>query len=77
MSTLAVASAGGLCPQRLPPSRLRGSRSPPQVRPIREIARTVLLSPGTIRNYLAAITQKLDAGSRAKAYRIARDHGWI
>jgi two-component system response regulator DesR len=47
------------------------------VRPIREIARTVLLSPGTIRNYLAAITQKLDAGSRGKAYRIARDNGWI
>ena len=65
-------------PAAAPPrSRSRGSRSPPQVRPIREIARTVFLSPGTIRNYLAAITQKLDAGSRAKAYRIARDHGWI
>jgi two-component system, NarL family, response regulator DesR len=61
----------------VPAARSRGSRSPPQVRPIREIARTVLLSPGTIRNYLAAITQKLDAGSRAKAYRIARDLGWI
>jgi hypothetical protein len=81
-----------------PRSRSRGSRSPPQVqpvrgdsawtspsllaiagevRPIREIARTVFLSPGTIRNYLAAITQKLDAGSRAEAYRIAQDHGWI
>jgi two-component system response regulator DesR len=41
-------------------------------RPIREIARTVLLSPGTVRNYLAAITQKLQAGSRAEAYHIAR-----
>lgn len=65
------------CWRFVPAARSRGSRSPPQVRPIREIARTVLLSPGTIRNYLAAITQKLDAGSRAKAYRIARDHGWI
>jgi two-component system response regulator DesR len=46
-------------------------------RPIREIARTVLLSPGTVRNYLAAITQKLQAGSRAEAYHIARDNGWI
>ena len=36
-----------------------------------------VLLMGTIRNYLAAITQKLDAGSRAKAYRIARDLGWI
>jgi two-component system response regulator DesR len=46
-------------------------------RPIREIARTVFLSPGTVRNYLAAITQKLEAGSRAEAYHIARDNGWI
>jgi two-component system response regulator DesR len=46
-------------------------------RPIREVARTVFLSPGTVRNYLAAITQKLEAESRADAYRIARDNGWI
>jgi glucuronide carrier protein len=35
------------------------------------------LSPGTVRNYLAAVTQKLEAGSRADAYRIARENGWI
>jgi two-component system response regulator DesR len=46
-------------------------------RPIREVARTLFLSPGTVRNYLAAITQKLGAESRAAAYRIARDNGWI
>ncbi len=46
-------------------------------RPIREVARTLFLSPGTVRNYLAAITHKLEAGSRAEAYRIARDNGWI
>jgi two-component system response regulator DesR len=46
-------------------------------RPIREVARAMFLSPGTVRNYIAAITQKLDAGSRAEAYRIARDNGWI
>ena len=46
-------------------------------RPIREVARTVFLSPGTVRNYLAAITQKLEAASRAEAYHIARDNGWI
>ena len=46
-------------------------------RPIREVARTVFLSPGTVRNYLAAITSKLGAGSRAEAYHIARDNGWI
>jgi two-component system, NarL family, response regulator DesR len=46
-------------------------------RPVSEIARTLFLSAGTVRNHLAAITQKLEAGSRAEAYRIARDHGWI
>ena len=46
-------------------------------RPIREVARTAFLSPGTVRNYLAAITQKLEAASRAEAYHIARDNGWI
>ena len=46
-------------------------------RPIREVARILFLSPGTVRNYLAAITHKLEAGSRAEAYRIARDNGWI
>ena len=46
-------------------------------RPIREVARTLFLSPGTVRNYLAAITHKLEAGSRAEAYRNARDNGWI
>ncbi|HET9778860.1 MAG TPA: LuxR C-terminal-related transcriptional regulator [Propionibacteriaceae bacterium] len=40
-------------------------------------ARAVFLSPGTVRNYLATITQKLEAGSRAEAYRIARENGWI
>jgi two-component system response regulator DesR len=46
-------------------------------RPIREVARALFLSPGTVRNYLAAVTQKLDAHSRPDAYRIARDNGWI
>lgn len=46
-------------------------------RPIRDVARALFLSPGTVRNYLAAITQKLGAESRAEAYRIARDNGWV
>jgi two-component system response regulator DesR len=46
-------------------------------RPIREVARTLFLSQGTVRNYLAAITQKLQAESRADAYRIAQHNGWI
>ena len=46
-------------------------------RPVREVAHRLFLSAGTVRNYLAAVTQKLGAGSRADAYRIARDNGWI
>jgi two-component system response regulator DesR len=46
-------------------------------RAVDEVARAVFLSPGTVRNYLSAITQKLEAGSRSEAYRIARENGWI
>jgi two-component system, NarL family, response regulator DesR len=44
---------------------------------VREVARALFLSPGTVRNYLVAITAKLGAGSRAEAYRSAREQGWI
>jgi two-component system response regulator DesR len=37
----------------------------------------VLLSPGTVRNYLSSAMQKLGAGSRTEAVRMARDHGWL
>ena len=46
-------------------------------RPIREVARALFLSSGTVRNHLAAVTQKLAARNRADAHRIARDNGWI
>ena len=46
-------------------------------RPVREVARALFLSPGTVRNYLVAITAKLGAASRADAYRSAREQGWI
>lgn len=45
--------------------------------PIREVARALFLSQGTVRNYLAAITHKLGAGSRGDAYRTARENGWV
>lgn len=41
------------------------------------VARRCHLSTGTVRNYLAAAVSKLGASSRAEAYRIARDHGWL
>jgi two-component system, NarL family, response regulator DesR len=42
-----------------------------------DIARRVHLSPGTVRNYLSSAMQKLGAGSRTEAVRIAHDHGWL
>jgi two-component system, NarL family, response regulator DesR len=46
-------------------------------RPVREVARALFLSTGTVRNYLATATQKLEADNRGEAYRIAHDQGWI
>ncbi|MEG3164391.1 response regulator transcription factor [Sphingomonas sp. PB2P19] len=43
----------------------------------KEIARTLVLSPGTVRNYLSEAAAKLGASNRIEASRIARDHGWL
>jgi len=43
----------------------------------KEIGILLHLSAGTIRNYLADATQKLGAGNRIEASRIARDNGWL
>lgn len=42
-----------------------------------EIARSVQLSEGTVRNYLSEAISKLGAGNRVEAYRLARDAGWL
>ncbi|MER8155700.1 response regulator transcription factor [Streptomyces sp. NPDC094472] len=44
---------------------------------ISEIARTLHLSTGTIRNYLAAITRKTGARNRVDAIRISQCEGWV
>ena len=44
---------------------------------IAQIANRLFLSPGTVRNYLSLAIQKLDAGNRFEAARIAREKGWI
>lgn len=43
----------------------------------KEIAKTLFLSPGTVRNYLARIVAKTGARNRIEAVRIAQDAGWI
>jgi two-component system response regulator DesR len=42
-----------------------------------EIARSLLLSEGTVRNYLSTAIQKTGARNRAEAARIAREKGWL
>ena len=42
-----------------------------------EIARTVFLTEGTVRNYLSAALGKLNAANRTEAARLARQKGWI
>ncbi|MFI1353856.1 DNA-binding response regulator [Streptomyces sp. NPDC020898] len=42
-----------------------------------ELATTLHLSQGTIRNYLSTAIQKLTARNRADAVRIAREKGWL
>ncbi|MGI5466795.1 response regulator transcription factor [Streptomyces sp. CA-132043] len=42
-----------------------------------DIARILNLSIGTVRNYLAAATRKVNARNRMDAIRLCRQHGWI
>jgi two-component system, NarL family, response regulator DesR len=44
---------------------------------VAEIAATMSLSEGTVRNHLSAAIQKVGARNRAEAARIARDKGWL
>jgi two-component system response regulator DesR len=44
---------------------------------IPEIARTLFLSEGTVRNHLSTAIQKLYARNRAAAARIAEEKGWL
>ena len=42
-----------------------------------DIASTLALSEGTVRNYLSEAISKLGAGNRVEAARIAREKGWL
>ncbi|WP_232323614.1 response regulator transcription factor [Catenuloplanes japonicus] len=45
--------------------------------PVKEIARTLSLSPGTVRNHLSRIIAKTHARNRIEAIHIAKEKGWI
>jgi two-component system response regulator DesR len=63
------------CP--LTPRELDVLRAAGPDTPVSAVARRVHLSQGTVRNHLAAITAKLAVPTRAEAYRMAQDQGWI
>lgn len=43
----------------------------------KEIARRLVLSPGTVRNYLSDAAAKLGAANRIEAGQVARNNGWL
>ncbi|MGN9768501.1 response regulator transcription factor [Micromonospora sp. SD12] len=45
--------------------------------PVVEVARTLGLAPGTVRNHLGRIARKAGARTRVEAVRVAREAGWI
>jgi two-component system response regulator DesR len=45
--------------------------------PVTQIAHRTNLSAGTVRNHLSAAVTKLDVTSRAEAYQVAHDSGWL
>jgi two-component system, NarL family, response regulator DesR len=45
--------------------------------PVAEIAARTSLSAGTVRNHLSAAVAKLGVGSRAEAFSVAHEHGWL
>jgi two-component system response regulator DesR len=44
---------------------------------VAELAAALYLSPGTVRNHLSSVMQKLDARNRADAVRVAEERGWL
>ncbi|MGO1173499.1 MAG: response regulator [Actinomycetaceae bacterium] len=45
--------------------------------PVSEIAQSVFLSPGTVRNYLSSAIGKTGTSTRAQAARTAQERGWL
>jgi two-component system, NarL family, response regulator DesR len=44
---------------------------------VAELASALYLSPGTVRNHLSSVMQKLDARNRGEAVRVAEERGWL
>jgi two-component system response regulator DesR len=63
------------CP--LTPREIEVLRLTARGRNVADIAAELFLSPGTVRNYLAAVVTKLNARNRVNAIRIATEAEWL
>lgn len=73
-----LAAEALLAPENpLTPRELDVLRLAAEDAPVAVIARRTHLSPGTVRNYLAAVVAKLEVRSRAEAIAMAREQGWL
>lgn len=77
LAVVAQASDGRAAECPLTPRELEILRLAEYDTPAAVIARRTHLSSGTVRNYLAAAVGKLGVASRAEAFRVARDNGWL
>ena len=44
---------------------------------VADVAAALFLSPGTVRNHLSSVMQKLNARNRAEALKLAEERGWL
>jgi two-component system response regulator DesR len=70
-----IAALRARCP--LTPQEVRVLNAAALGTPIKEIAREMGLSPGTVRNHLSRIIAKTGARTRIEAIHLARESGWL
>ncbi len=71
----AAALSQGECP--LTPREHEVLSASRQHATVAELAAALYLSPGTVRNHLSSVMQKLDARNRGEAVKRAEENGWI
>ena len=71
----AAALSQGECP--LTPREHEVLAASRQHATVAELAGALYLSPGTVRNHLSSVMQKLDARNRGEAVRMAEERGWL
>jgi two-component system response regulator DesR len=71
----AAALSQGECP--LTPREHEVLVASRQYATVADLATALYLSPGTVRNHLSSVMQKLDARNRAEAIQVAERRGWL